>query len=93
MDKRLDDEPFLRLLLDKGEKELLSLRNFGLKSKEELEQRLGEIGLSLSGEVADKSSQMEGTIDLADTEAGVEVESSVENEERENETQLQDLEW
>jgi DNA-directed RNA polymerase subunit alpha len=34
-------------LVSKGEKELLSLRNFGLKSKQELEERLGIIDLSL----------------------------------------------
>ncbi|MFH0941661.1 MAG: DNA-directed RNA polymerase subunit alpha [Chloroflexota bacterium] len=35
-------------LVSKGEKELLSLRNFGQKSKEELEERLAVIGLSLT---------------------------------------------
>lgn len=34
-------------LISKGEKELLSLRNFGLKSKQELEEKLAVIGLSL----------------------------------------------
>ncbi len=37
-------------LLKMGEKELMSLRNFGQKSKEELEARLNESGLSLKGE-------------------------------------------
>lgn len=35
-------------LVSKGEKELLSLRNFGLKSKQELEERLATLDLSLS---------------------------------------------
>ena len=35
-------------LITKGEKELLSLRNFGQKSKRELEERLKALGLSLS---------------------------------------------
>jgi DNA-directed RNA polymerase subunit alpha len=34
-------------LISKGEKELLSLRNFGQKSKQELEERLNTLGLSL----------------------------------------------
>jgi DNA-directed RNA polymerase subunit alpha len=35
-------------LVSRGEKELLSLRNFGQKSKQELETRLATMGLSLS---------------------------------------------
>ncbi|UCD54533.1 MAG: DNA-directed RNA polymerase subunit alpha, partial [Dehalococcoidia bacterium] len=34
----------------KTEKELLALRNFGQKSKDELEERLEELGLSLKAE-------------------------------------------
>ena len=34
-------------LITKGEKELLSLRNFGQKSKQELDERLKSLGLSL----------------------------------------------
>jgi len=37
-------------LISKGEKDLMSLRNFGQKSKQELEMRLNELGLSLKGE-------------------------------------------
>lgn len=36
-------------ILSKGEKELMSLRNFGQKSKQELEERLNILGLSLGG--------------------------------------------
>jgi DNA-directed RNA polymerase subunit alpha len=35
-------------LISLGEKELLSLRNFGLKSKQEIEERLNALGLSLT---------------------------------------------
>ena len=35
-------------VISRGEKELMSLRNFGQKSKQELEERLGEMGLSLA---------------------------------------------
>ena len=35
-------------LINKGEKGLLSLRNFGQKSKQEVEERLKELGLSLT---------------------------------------------
>ena len=38
-------------LISKGEKELLSLRNFGQKSKQELEERLNTLGLSLTPQV------------------------------------------
>lgn len=36
-------------ILKRGEKELMSLRNFGEKSKQELESKLNVLGLSLSG--------------------------------------------
>lgn len=48
-------------LLKMGEKELMSLRNFGQKSKEELEARLNELGLSLKGE--EPSAQAEDEAD------------------------------
>ncbi len=38
-------------LISKGEKELLALRNFGQKSKQELDERLKGIGLSLTPQV------------------------------------------
>jgi len=41
-------------IISKGEKELLALRNFGKKSKEELEERLKELGLSLTPEVEEE---------------------------------------
>ncbi len=36
-------------LMSKSEKDLMSLRNFGVKSKQELEERLKSLGLSLPG--------------------------------------------
>lgn len=38
-------------IISKGEKELLQLRNFGQKSKQELEERLKQLGLSLTPQV------------------------------------------
>lgn len=46
-------------LIAKGEKEMMSLRNFGQKSKVELEERLGIMGLSLSGEIKDETAESE----------------------------------
>jgi len=33
--------------MSKSEKDLMSLRNFGIKSKQELEERLKSLGLSM----------------------------------------------
>jgi len=44
-------------LISKGEKELLSLRNFGQRSKLEIEERLGELGLSLTPQVKQEAEQ------------------------------------
>jgi len=38
-------------IISKGERELLDLRNFGQKSKQELEERLKELGLSLTPQI------------------------------------------
>lgn len=48
-------------LLSKGEKELLSLRNFGQKSKQELEERLNPLGLSLNSQSMEEAAQAEET--------------------------------
>ena len=44
-------------VVSKGEKGLMTLRNFGVKSLQELDDRLGELGLKLiqSGEITDES--------------------------------------
>jgi DNA-directed RNA polymerase subunit alpha len=44
-------------LIGTGEKELLSLRNFGQKSKQEIDERLKALGLSLSPDVEEALSQ------------------------------------
>ena len=41
-------------LVSKGEKELLSLRNFGQKSRQEVEERLKALGLSLATDGKDQ---------------------------------------
>jgi len=56
-------------LIGKSEQELLSLRNFGQKSKQELEERLGGLGLSLTSQVEEgveeEPTQQEEAVDLA----------------------------
>jgi len=42
-------------LISKGERELLALRNFGQKSKQEVEERLQKLGLSLVPQVKEES--------------------------------------
>jgi DNA-directed RNA polymerase subunit alpha len=59
-------------LLSKGEKELLSLRNFGQKSRQEVEERLRSLGMVLATDGKDK----EGAQPVADGE--------VEEDEEEN---------
>ncbi len=56
-------------LISTGEQELLLLRNFGQKSKQELEERLNTLGLSLTPQVeeevaGEKPAQQEETADL-----------------------------
>jgi DNA-directed RNA polymerase subunit alpha len=46
-------------LISKGEQELLSLRNFGQKSKQELEERLNTLGLSLTPQIEEKVEEEE----------------------------------
>jgi DNA-directed RNA polymerase subunit alpha len=67
-------------LIGKGPKELLKLRNFGQKSYEEIENRLGSIGLSLTPKVEqDTEEPEEAQPEAEDTEpAG----TSMEREER-----------
>ena len=40
-------------IISRGEKELMSLRNFGQKSKQEIEDRLNLLGLSLTPQIED----------------------------------------
>jgi len=57
-------------LISRGERELLSLRNFGQKSKQELEERLNTLGLSFTPQVeegveGEEPAQQEESADLA----------------------------
>ena len=69
-------------LIATGEKKLLSLRNFGQKSKQEIDERLEALGLSFTPQIeeggeGEDSAQREGASEvdmraenLADTETG-----------------------
>ena len=46
-------------IISKGEKELMALRNFGQKSKVEIEQRLAELGLSFNPQIEQASEEEE----------------------------------
>jgi len=59
-------------LISKEEKELMALRNFGLKSKVEIEERLESMGLSLTSKAKDdekkgKSSEEEESVEQDDS--------------------------
>ena len=51
-------------IINTGEKALLSLRNFGLKSKREIDEKLNSLGLSLTPEI-EEGTEEEGTEDEA----------------------------
>jgi len=72
-------------LISKGEKGLLGLRNFGQKSKQEIDERLEEIGLSLNPQ--EDSDDEAGDIEaVAETETGsVETEEQAETDVKQNE--------
>lgn len=56
-------------VINKGEKGLMTLRNFGVKSLQELEERLKELGLTLAISEENKTENGEGEItELEDTE-------------------------
>ncbi len=56
-------------VINKGEKGLMTLRNFGVKSLQELEERLIELGLTLAISEENKTENGEGEItELEDTE-------------------------
>ena len=54
-------------VVNRGEKGLMTLRNFGIKSLQELDERLAELGLSLKS-AEDESSEGEAEPDEASTE-------------------------
>ncbi len=80
-------------IISRGEKELLELRNFGQKSRNEIEDRLNGLGLSLTPQVedstppvkekteAEKPVGQEEKHDLASPETNVGTETSAESEE------------
>ena len=55
-------------LISKGEQELLALRNFGQKSKQELEDRLNALGLSLSPQAEEEEEESAQQEEPADSE-------------------------
>ncbi len=68
-------------IISKGEKELLKLRNFGQRSKQEIEERLQALGLSLTPQVE------KGTEEGEATETGMETGSLGESEAEVGESQ------
>jgi len=46
-------------LISKGERELLALHNFGQKSKQEVEERLESLGLSLTPKGGEEAGESE----------------------------------
>jgi len=87
-------------LIGKGEKELLSLRNFGQKSKQEIEERFKAIGLSLTpqpeestprteeGTEEEESAQPERVTALPAGEMGEETGSAAESRAETGDSQL-----
>ena len=75
-------------LISKGEKELISLRNFGQKSRQELEERLTTIGLSLNPQPDELAVQPAELSDLA--QEGTEAGTTADTEAKASEGQPQD---
>ncbi|MDD5082080.1 MAG: DNA-directed RNA polymerase subunit alpha [Dehalococcoidales bacterium] len=65
-------------LISKGEQELLSLRNFGQKSKQELDDRLKELGLTLAHTAGKEDKEVPAETEIADALAD---ETAAEDEE------------
>jgi len=66
-------------IISRGERELLSLRNFGQKSNLEIEERLNSLGLSLAPQIEDLTSPgQEESADLAAPKTDTETETSTE---------------
>jgi len=73
-------------IISKGEKELLKLRNFGQKSKQEIEERLKALGLSLTPQVEEGTEEGEAA-ELAAAGIGTETASPDESESEVGENQ------
>ena len=67
-------------IISKGDKGLMNLRNFGQKSRQEIEERLSELGLSLHPQVEEEeeTAEQDETVDLA--ASGLETEVLPETE-------------
>ncbi len=79
-------------LVSKEEKDLMALRNFGQKSKQEIEEHLEALGLSLAsqakeGEEEREPAEPEEAADLATREIGMETGSPAETEAETDESQ------
>ena len=79
-------------LISTGEKELLALRNFGQKSRQELVERLETLGLSLTPQVGEGTEKEEDVgpgdkADLATTEMEKEIGSLAESDAEANNSQ------
>ncbi|MAF85850.1 MAG: DNA-directed RNA polymerase subunit alpha [Dehalococcoidales bacterium] len=86
-------------IISRGEKELLGLRNFGQKSRNEIEERLNGLGLSLTPQIEaltspvkeetedEKPAKQETTPDWATPETNMETETSAKGEEKVDESQ------
>ncbi len=69
-------------IISRGEKELMSLRNFGQKSKHEIEERLNSLGLSLAPQVEDLAPPAEEETAGEKPTQQEETETSAESEEK-----------
>jgi len=78
-------------IISKGEKGLMALRNFGLKSKLEIEERLNELGLSLYPKAKEEEESAEGEETGDEAESGLEAESLPETEAEAEERQEQNV--
>ena len=72
-------------LISKGERGLMALRNFGLKSRNEIEERLDELGLSLTPKAEDEPAQEEADLAASDWEDESLPETEVEETENQSE--------
>jgi len=73
-------------IISRGEKELMKLRNFGQRSKQEIEERLNALGLSLTPQVEEETKKEEVT-ELAATGIDMETGSLGESEAETGESQ------
>ncbi len=72
-------------IISRGEKELMALRNFGQKSRQEIEQRLTDFGLSLTPQtaeqtVAEEPAQSEEAAETTVGNKSTEIEGAADNE-------------